>query len=137
MARITSSRLANRPSPRKFGGTFAILFALVAVYMLSRHQPGWGAAILVASGLTTFVTVFAPQRLEPLNKLWFELGVLLGKVVNPIVLGTLFFLVITPLALIMRLAGRDALLLKKRDAPSYWVNREPHGPTPESFKHLF
>ena len=62
---------------------------------------------------------------------------MLGKVVSPIVLGILFFIVITPVAIGMRLFGRDALLMKKRAVCSYWIDRDPPGPKPESFKDQF
>ena len=61
----------------------------------------------------------------------------MGKVVSPIVLGVLFFLVITPVALVMRLVGRDALKIRKQNVNTYWVDRLPPGPEPESFKEQF
>ena len=79
----------------------------------------------------------APGILLPLNKAWYRLGLLMGKVVSPIVLGILFFIVITPVAIVTRLFGRDVLLLRKRDVNSYWIERNPPGPQPESFKEQF
>lgn len=82
-------------------------------------------------------TFWAPKLLIPLNKLWFELGILLGNVTSPLVLGVLFFGLITPIALIMRLLNRDELMLKKSFAKSYWVDRLPPGPAPDSFERQF
>jgi len=65
------------------------------------------------------------------------LGHLLGRIVSPIVLGLIFFVLITPVALFGRVAGRDPLRLKPRAISSYWVKREPAGPTPDSFKNQF
>ena len=79
----------------------------------------------------------APGILSPFNKAWYRLGLLMGKVVSPIVLGILFFIVISPVAIVTRLFGRDILLLRKRNVNSYWIERNPPGPQPESFKEQF
>lgn len=97
---------------------------------------GYTVSAIIA-GLLCLLTVIAPSRLSPLNRLWFRLGVLLGKVVSPLVLGVMFFLLITPAALVTRLLGRDALMLKKRSVSSYWVDRIPPGPPGDSFKNQF
>ena len=83
------------------------------------------------------ITFFAPVFLTPFNKAWYQLGLFLGKVVSPIVLGVIFFIVITPVAIVMKLAGRDALKLRKQNISSYWIDRKPPGPEPESFKEQF
>jgi hypothetical protein len=75
--------------------------------------------------------------LRPLNKAWYQLGLFLGRFVSPIVLGILFFIVITPVAIVMRLSGRDALKLRRQDVSSHWIDRKPPGPEPESFKEQF
>ena len=90
-----------------------------------------GALVLAA------LAVFLPERLAPLNRMWFRVGLVLGKIVSPIVLGLLFLLVITPVALATRLFGRDALSLKPRLVKSYWVARDLDGPTPDSFRNQF
>jgi hypothetical protein len=73
----------------------------------------------------------------PLNKLWFGLGILLGKIISPIVLGIMFFILITPVALATRAFGRDELKLKKRNLNTYWVSRNPAGPAKDSFKNQY
>ena len=83
------------------------------------------------------LTVTAPSSLTVLNKLWSKLGTLIGRFLNPIVLGFIFFVIITPIALITRLLGRDVLRIKKRTVSSYWVDRIPTGPDSESFKNQF
>jgi hypothetical protein len=84
------------------------------------------------------MTLVMPRLLAPLNKAWFQIGELMGKLVSPIVLGVIFFLIITPVGLLGRLFGRDELRLKRRrQAASYWVERQPPGPTGDSFKNQF
>ena len=124
------------PSEKKFGLLFAGIFAVLAVTSYRHvHMP----SMIVAMILSVFFfygAMRAPKLLAPLNKAWYMLGLLLGKVVSPIVLGALFFLVITPVAFIGRLAGRDVLRLRPRSVDSYWVERAP-GPSAESFKQQF
>lgn len=83
------------------------------------------------------LTVVRPQALTSMNHLWFKLGLLMGAIVSPIVLGVIFFLLITPVSLITRLFGRDVLKVKSRKTESYWVERDPPGPGPDSFKNQF
>ena len=82
-------------------------------------------------------TIFMPIVLRPLNKAWYKLGLLMGRVVSPIVLGILFFILITPIAIVMRLAGRDPLKLRKQNVESHWIERVPPGPESTSFKDQF
>ena len=91
-----------------------------------------GLAVMVA-----LVTSAAPKLLAPFNRAWFALGQLMGRVVSPIVLGAIFFLILTPVALIMRLFGRDELRLKRKASDSYWVDRHHDTPAAESFKNQF
>lgn len=129
---------SNLPSNRTFGLLFIGVFAVLAAYGLWKD---WSAefikAFLIASAAIAVVTLLAPKCLTPFNKAWYQLGLLLGKIVSPIVLGVLFFIVITPVAIAMRLAGRDALKLRKQNVGSYWIDRKPPGPEPESFKEQF
>ena len=129
---------ANLPSNRTFGLLFIGVFAILGGYGIWK---GWStglinALFMISAGLVV-VTLFTPKLLTPFNKAWYQLGLLLGKVVSPIVLGVLFFIVITPVALVMRLAGRDALKLRKQNVESHWIDRKPPGPEPESFKEQF
>lgn len=139
MSHSDSSTLDPKlPSERSFGILFFVVFLLVAGYGWIK---GFSDLVIYGSILLSFffllTGLFAPSVIRPLNKLWFQLGLLMGRVVSPIVLGILFFIVITPIALLMRIFGRDELKLKKRNVNSYWVERQPHGPDPESFKNQF
>jgi len=92
---------------------------------------GVGGALLL-SGL------IAPAILAPLNKAWTKLGLLLFTIVNPIVLGLIFLLTIVPIGLALRAFGKDPLRLKfEPDAKSYWIDRDPPGPAPESMPQQF
>jgi predicted membrane metal-binding protein len=126
------------PSERSFGLLFTVVFALVGGYGLHR---GWNtaavAALFSASALMVLLAMFAPKLLSPLNVAWHKLGLLLGMIVSPIVLGLIFFVLLTPVGLIGRLFGRDELRMKRRNVSSYWVDREPPGPAPDSFKNQF
>jgi hypothetical protein len=131
--------LANTllPTNRKFGIFFTAIFSALAIYF---YWKGWSEiaiAVLILAILFSLLTITAPQLLTSLNRLWYQLGLLLGKIVSPIVLGIIFFMMITPISLITRLLGRDELKIKKRYVESYWVNRSPSGPEPESFKNQY
>jgi hypothetical protein len=120
------------PSERSFGLFFAALALGAGAYRYLAHGDrglafGLGALTLVLAGLA----LAAPRLLASPNRAWFHLGLLLARVVNPIVLALLFALVITPYALVLRLLRRDALRLRPdRDAASYWIERDPPGPDP-------
>jgi predicted membrane metal-binding protein len=124
-------------SERSFGFVFAAVFVLVALWPLLDSAPPrrWAIAVAAVFALCAWL---APKVLAPLNRLWFRFGELLHRIVSPIALGVIFFGVVTPYAVVMRLFGRDELLLRKSSArPSYWVRREPPGPPPDSFRNQF
>ena len=128
----------NLPSNRNFGLLFAGVFALLSAYAAYQNAEafkvyGW----LIAGIVVGLVAIAAPGLLAPLNKAWMKLGELMGRVVSPLVLGVIFFVLITPVALVTRLFGRDELRLKKADASSYWIDRAPPGPAGDSFKNQF
>ena len=131
-------------SDRSFGLTVGgILLAIAAVrsalHLWDGTAPGWVEGGLAAIGLLLLVFgLVAPARLAPLNRAWTGLGLLLFKVVNPVVLGLIYLTTIVPIGLLLRLMGRDLLNLKFDDrAASYWVVREPPGPAPETMTQQF
>jgi hypothetical protein len=134
--------LSRRPqvrtsSDRSFGVVFALVFTVIALWpLVSGATPRWWALLLALA----FVTLAAlrPGWLAPLNRLWTRFGLLLHRITSPLILGLLFFLVITPFGLIRRLIARDPLRLRfEPEAPSYWIRREPPGPAPETIKNQF
>lgn len=124
-------------SDRSFGFVFAAVFALIGLYNAWHAGKAWPWLALVAAGFLALALI-RPAVLAPLNKLWMKFGLLLAAIVNPIVLGILFFLVFTPMAFVARLVGKDFLRLKKQpEAKSYWIVRDPPGPEPVSMKDQF
>jgi len=118
------------PSDRNFGWTFAALFVLIGVL----SHP-W---LIALGALFAVVTVTRAELLAPLKRAWMRLGELLNRVVSPLVMAVIFFAVFTPVGLVMRAFGRDALCLRyEPKADSYWKRREPPGPSEDSFRNLF
>jgi len=126
------------PSNRKFGFTMSVLLVFLSAYMLVDGVNIFSAfAGLFLSFSLCFAAVISPDSLALLNRCWMKLGELIGKVINPLVLGVIFFVLITPIALIVRLFGRDELRLKRKITDSHWIDRVPPGPAGESFKNQF
>ena len=124
-------------SERNFGLVFAAVFAIISLWPLLSAEKArlWLLAIAAIFLAAAFV---APHTLAPLNRLWYRIGILLGKVVTPLVLGVLWFAVVTPVGLLMRLFGKDPLRLKREPAAkSYWIERSPPGPIAGSLKNQF
>ena len=112
-------------SNRSFGIVFFIVFLLISIYPLINNESIriWS---LVVSLIFLALGIINSNLLLPLNKLWFKFGIFLGKIISPIIMGIIFFLVVTPIGLIMKLLGKDVLNLKYNDYRSYWI--EKNGP---------
>lgn len=137
MIRFDTLNVDSLPSNRKFGWFFTVVFFAFALLAFWKQFFIIAVAIQVVAFFFLAATLFTPQLLEPLNRLWYELGMLLGKIVSPIFLGLMFFMLITPISLLMRLFGRDELKIKKRNVESYWVYRSKSASISESFKNQF
>ena len=115
-------------SERGFGFVFAFVFALISLWPLTDGGTLRIWALAVAA-LFLVAALARPNILRPLNRLWFRFGLLLGRIVSPIVMAVVFLVAITPTALIMRAFGKDLLRLKfDKDAESYWIRRADDGP---------
>jgi hypothetical protein len=125
-------------SDRSFGIVMAAVFALLALINFWRVGHAWPWTGTLAAVFFVFACLF-PAALRPLNWMWFQFGLLLHKnVVNPIVMALVFFGTVLPTGLIMRVLGKDPLQLKwESDAHTYWIERRPRGPAPESMKDQF
>lgn len=134
---LRRERAVEGSSDRGFGVVFAGVCAIVAGLGWWRggaYWPWW----LCGSAAFALVALVFPRGLAPLNRVWTKFGLLLFRVVNPVVMFVLYTTTILPMGLLMRLAGRDPLRLRfDPQAPSYWIPREPPGPAPESMKNQF
>ena len=110
-------------SNRSFGIVFFIVFLLIALYPLTYSQDIriWSVIISI---IFLVLGLFNSKILTPLNKLWFKFGIFLGKIISPIIMGIIFFLVVTPIGLLMRLLGKDLVNLKYNNNKSYWIEKK-------------
>jgi hypothetical protein len=120
----------NAGTERSFGLVFAGVFVAIALLpVFNWHRPHLWALIVAAAFLAA--ALVAPRMLRVPNMIWFRFGLLLHKVVSPIILGLLFFVTVTPIAMIYRALGKDPLRLKfEPNSLSYWIVRNPPGPDP-------
>ena len=109
-------------SNKSFGIVFFFVFLLISLYPLlsGENIRLWS---LIVSLIFLILGVLNSNFLSPLNKLWFKFGILLGKIISPIIMIIIFFLVVTPIGLIMRLLRKDVLNLKFNDYKSYWIEK--------------
>ena len=121
------------PSNRNFGVVFFIVFLIIALWPLLKQNEIriWS---LIISFIFFVLGLINSNLLTPLNKLWFKFGILLGNIIAPIIMGIVFFLVVTPTGLIMRFFRKDILKLKKNTSDSYWINKDD---TNSSMKNQF
>lgn len=132
-----SSEPAASSSDRSFGLVFAGFFALLTLHNWWRAGRAWPLELAIA-GVFLVAALVCPALLRWPNRAWTKLGSLLSTIVTPIVGALLFFVVVTPVGLLMRLAGKDTLRQRgPRQGESYWIVREPPGPSGESMREQF
>ena len=109
-------------SNRSFGIVFFVVFLIIATYPLINDDELrlWS---LIISIVFLFLGLVNSKILNPLNKLWFKFGIFLGKIISPLVMSIIFFLVVTPIGLLMRLFNKDLLNLKFNNNSSYWIEK--------------
>ena len=109
-------------SNKSFGIVFSIVFLIIALYpLLNDHSVRiW---LIILSLIFFILGLLNSNILSPLNRIWFKFGIILGAIVSPIVMGLVFFLVVTPISLILRLLKKDTLNLKKNDSVTYWIKK--------------
>lgn len=127
----------SMPSDLKFGIFMSCIMISFATYFYLANAYIYFKILLILSAATAIAAKFFPNSLGPLNWLWYRMGIILGSFTSPIVLGLLFFLLITPIAIITNAAGRDSLRLKRKNTISYWVIRKSGILTKDSFKDQF
>ena len=120
-------------SNRSFGLVFFFVFLIIALYPIINNENLrlWS---LIISFFFLILGLINSKLLTPLNKIWFKFGIFLGKIISPIIMGIIFFLVVTPTAIMMRLFGKDLLNLKCNNRKSYWIEKnEPNSKMKNQF----
>ena len=109
-------------SNRSFGIVFFVVFLLISIYPLinSENIKYWS---LIISLIFLILGILDSRILSPLNKIWFKFGILLGRIISPLVMGVIFFFVVTPISLLMKLFKKDILNLKFNNNKSYWIEK--------------
>ena len=111
-------------SNRSFGLVFFVVFLIVALWPLKSGEDIriWSLALSI---IFFILGILNSKLLTPLNKLWFKFGILLGSIVSPIIMGIVYFAVVTPTGVLMRLLGKDLLRMSKvKNTSTYWIKRE-------------
>ena len=107
-------------SNKSFGFVFFIFFLIISLYPLLNGENIriWA---LIISAIFLILGILNSELLKPLNKIWFKFGILLGGIISPIIMGVIFFLIVTPISLMLRLLGKDVLNFKKNNFKTYWI----------------
>ena len=111
------------PTNRNFGIVFFIVFLLIGLWPILNNENlrFWS---LIISIIFLILGIFNSKLLTPLNKVWMKFGLILGTIISPIIMGIIFFLVVTPTGILLRLFGKDILKLKKNKSDSYWTIKD-------------
>lgn len=111
------------PTNRNFGIVFFLIFLIIALWPLFNGETirYWS---LIVSFIFFVLGLINSKLLTPLNKIWFKFGILIGNIIAPIIMGIIFFFVVTPTGIIMKLFGKDPLNLKNNNNDTYWINKD-------------
>jgi len=135
--KLTLKNYTKSGSNKSFGLVFATVFALIGLWPILNGRPIllWALSVSVLLVIISFLT---SEILSPFNRVWFLFGLLLHKVISPVILGLIFYTTITPIGLIMKLIGKRPMPLNfDQEAKSYWIERKPPGPEPKSMTRQF
>ena len=110
------------PTNRNFGEVFFLVFLFISLFPLLNHGNIRIWSVIIALVFLILGLLNSPV-LSPLNKLWFKFGIMLGNLISPVVMAIIFFMVVTPTSLLVRLFGKDLLSLKKNDKKTYWIKK--------------
>lgn len=128
---------ARGSSERSFGIVFAVVFLVIGLWTLAAGAGVrlWAVGI---AGVFLALALGRPSLLAPLNRVWARFGLALGRITSPLATGLLFYLVVTPLGIALRVLGKDPLRLRlEPGAKSYWIERRPPGPPGDTMRHQF
>lgn len=123
------------PSNRRFGFFFSLIFLILSLYFLIKLKISYSLFFILLCIIFTFISIFKSNLLLPLNKLWMKFGLLLSLIISPMILGVIYFLIFTPIGIIMKLFGRDELFLKPKKKYTYW--QDIQNKTVSNFKNQF
>jgi nitrate reductase NapE component len=124
-------------SNRSFGWIFTVFFLIIGLWPLL-HGGALRWWCLAVAALFMLVTLAVPALLALPNRLWLRLGLLLNRIISPVALAFLFYVVVTPIGILMRTLGKDGLRLRRDSTcDTYWIKRDPPGPKPDSLNHQF
>jgi hypothetical protein len=134
---LVRDEVVKGSSNRTFGLVFTGLFVVIGILPLFKSgMPRWWCFAVAAVILV--VALAAPGALAPFNRAWTKFGLLLNSIVSPVVMGLLFYVVFLPVGALMRAMGKKPLKLDyRREEKSYWIDRRPPGPAPDSMKNQF
>ena len=118
------SDLIVLPSNKKFGFFFTLVFLFLSIWSFYKVYVILSSIFLFFSIIFFLLSLTKPFLLQPLNKFWMNIGLILGKLISPIVIAIIFFFLISPIALLTRFFGRDVLSLKQANKNTYWINRK-------------
>ena len=110
------------PSNKNFGIVFFIVFSIISIYPLFKDENLWIWSLIIAI-IFLILGLLNSKFLSPLNKIWFKFGLFLGSIISPIVMGIIFFAVVTPTSFVLIILGKDILNLKKNNNNSYWIEK--------------
>jgi len=124
-------------SNRSFGWVFTVVFLVIALWPLLRGGPLRSWSLIVAA-VFLLITLVAPALLALPKRIWMRFGLLLNRIVSPLVLMFLFYVVVTPMGILMRMFGKSTMRLgAPNTSESYWIKRDPPGPKPDSLTNQF
>ena len=124
-------------SERSFGIVFTIVFLVIGLWPLPSGN-GVNLWALIVAAVILALALTAPRFLAPFNRLWTRFGLFLHPITSAIIMGLIFYVAVTPTALIFRILGKDPMRRRlDPEAATYWIDREPPGPAPETMKHQF
>lgn len=126
------------PSERSFAAVFTVVFAAVGGYQIHAGRTEVGAGLIAAAAVLVAAALLRPSLLAPANRAWFRFGLMLNRIVAPLVMFAVFAITIVPIGLVMRLIGHDPLRRRfDPKAPTYWIERSPPGPDSDSMRNQF
>ena len=132
-----SSDRQSLPPDAQIGWLISAIAAAIGIYACASDEIWFFIGACVVGVAAVSLTIIAPGFLRPINRAWMALARLLGRLISPLVLGGLYFLIVTPLAVVLRLCGRDELELRARSTASFWRNRDADYDRRRSFRDQF